>query len=545
MAKRLQHRGGTTSQHSTFTGAVREVTVDTDKNTLVVHDGATAGGHPLATTTNFTSTGIDDNATSTALTINSANNATFSGIVTADEFNLSTSGDIHAGSTASQMTIAGGSNSNVGSNVSFYGSTHASLANVVRFRADASETMRIDSSGNVGIGTTSPAPAVGSDTALEVAGSVSPGLVINDTGQAQKYQLYADSTKFKMSYGSTNFFTYDASNGNIGIGTASPAVTLQVNGGVQIDETSLSLDIKGNSILCADGKVAGFGGDYVNAIYKGTGTEALVFRSNNAERIRIDSSGRLLVNTTSYLQDSDEKLSVNGIGTFQRAGNTAIFNRTGSDGDAIRIEKDGAVVGSIGVKDSAFLYLGNGDTGLKFTNTTDAITPADGSNGTGRNNAIDLGTSSSRFKDLYLGGGLYVGGTGTANKLDDYEEGTWTPAYMDGTGGFNATTLTLISAVYTKIGDLVHLSAIFSLNGSSISVGDSFRISGNPFTAEEGNYRIGSFSVNASVAGNNMAVGTIGAASSDGAGMRAILTQKNGTVSATNSICINVTYQTA
>ena len=40
MAKRLQHRGGTTSQHSTFTGAVREVTVDTDKNTLVVHDGA-------------------------------------------------------------------------------------------------------------------------------------------------------------------------------------------------------------------------------------------------------------------------------------------------------------------------------------------------------------------------------------------------------------------------------------------------------------------------------------------------------------------------
>ena len=44
MAKRLQHRGGTTSQHSTFTGAVREVTVDTDKNTLVVHDGATAGG---------------------------------------------------------------------------------------------------------------------------------------------------------------------------------------------------------------------------------------------------------------------------------------------------------------------------------------------------------------------------------------------------------------------------------------------------------------------------------------------------------------------
>ena len=48
MAKLLQLRGGTTSQHSSFTGAVREVTVDTDKDVVVVHDGSTAGGIPLA-----------------------------------------------------------------------------------------------------------------------------------------------------------------------------------------------------------------------------------------------------------------------------------------------------------------------------------------------------------------------------------------------------------------------------------------------------------------------------------------------------------------
>ncbi len=47
MAKLLKLRGGTTSQHSSFTGAEREVTVDTDKDTLVVHDGSTAGGFPL------------------------------------------------------------------------------------------------------------------------------------------------------------------------------------------------------------------------------------------------------------------------------------------------------------------------------------------------------------------------------------------------------------------------------------------------------------------------------------------------------------------
>lgn len=52
MAEQLQLRGGTTAEHSVFTGAVREVTVDTDKDTLIVHDGATAGGHELAKVAN-------------------------------------------------------------------------------------------------------------------------------------------------------------------------------------------------------------------------------------------------------------------------------------------------------------------------------------------------------------------------------------------------------------------------------------------------------------------------------------------------------------
>ena len=56
MSKLLQLRGGTTSEHSTFTGALREVTVDTTKDSLVVHDGATAGGFPLATTADIGST---------------------------------------------------------------------------------------------------------------------------------------------------------------------------------------------------------------------------------------------------------------------------------------------------------------------------------------------------------------------------------------------------------------------------------------------------------------------------------------------------------
>ena len=44
----VQHRRGTTSQHTTFTGLQGEITVDTTKKTVVVHDGTTAGGIPLA-----------------------------------------------------------------------------------------------------------------------------------------------------------------------------------------------------------------------------------------------------------------------------------------------------------------------------------------------------------------------------------------------------------------------------------------------------------------------------------------------------------------
>ena len=48
MVKTILLRGGTTAQHANFKGYNREITVDTTKKTLVVHDGSTAGGIPLA-----------------------------------------------------------------------------------------------------------------------------------------------------------------------------------------------------------------------------------------------------------------------------------------------------------------------------------------------------------------------------------------------------------------------------------------------------------------------------------------------------------------
>ena len=48
MSFAYQRRRGTTAAHTSFTGLAGELTVDTDKNTVVVHDGSTAGGFPLS-----------------------------------------------------------------------------------------------------------------------------------------------------------------------------------------------------------------------------------------------------------------------------------------------------------------------------------------------------------------------------------------------------------------------------------------------------------------------------------------------------------------
>lgn len=48
MPKQVQFRRGTTAEHATFTGVIGEITVDTTKDTAVVHDGSLAGGYPLA-----------------------------------------------------------------------------------------------------------------------------------------------------------------------------------------------------------------------------------------------------------------------------------------------------------------------------------------------------------------------------------------------------------------------------------------------------------------------------------------------------------------
>ena len=60
MATAIQRRRGTSAQHSSFTGLAGEITIDTTNNTVVVHDGSTAGGHRLAKYSEITSLGDGD-----------------------------------------------------------------------------------------------------------------------------------------------------------------------------------------------------------------------------------------------------------------------------------------------------------------------------------------------------------------------------------------------------------------------------------------------------------------------------------------------------
>lgn len=102
----------------------------------------------------------------------------------------------------------------------------------------------------------------------------------------------------------------------------------------------------------------------------------------------------------------------------------------------------------------------------------------------GTDAAEDLGASAKRYRNLYLSGGLYIGGTASANLLTDYEEGTFTPSLLFGGGntGMNASA----SGSYTKIGRLVTFRGFITLTAKGSSTG-SATIDGLPFTSGSGN----------------------------------------------------------
>jgi hypothetical protein len=344
----------------------------------------------------------------------------------------------------------------------------------------STERMRITSSGLVGIGESSPSFDVG-NTGIHIGGASSPAIRLKSTTTGSgDWEIYADSA----STGGLGFYEhqnnatymYLSEGGLLGISTTSPTKKISASIGLN-DTDGLALEYNGENrggILLNP-----IGGEVRMGAQNSTGTYFTTLYSNGSERMRIDASGNVLVGTTNtdpaFNNVTGQSMAASGQFQVTRDGGTAaLFNRKSSNGEIVSLRKDSATVGSIssstGVTTDLILdprsSFGSGISGAGL-----AILPMDHSQRA--DNHTDLGEASNRWKDLYLSGGAYIGGTGSSNYLNDYEEGTWTPAVANG-------TVTVGNNRYTKIGNIVNLRCQLS-SFSDRSSSAAITISGLPF----------------------------------------------------------------
>ena len=212
-----------------------------------------------------------------------------------------------------------------------------------------------------------------------------------------------------------------------------------------------------------------------------------------------------------------------GTGNLYITSNQLIVNNAAHNENMARFAEDGAVT----LYNNGSAKIATTATGVDVTGTVTANTSGDSNsskglviNTTGTNFESDAGiiqvthagggaTTGGYFMKMKAGGGdkftikgngdvvaagtvtadgVYLGGTGAANKLDDYEEGTWTPT------GSSFTVATIYSAKYTKIGQQVTVVAY--INASS-GTGSPATIGGLPFTSTSGGYSFAGVNITA------------------------------------------------
>tara|TARA_B100001109_G_C18851369_1_gene469410 strand:- start:1070 stop:2131 length:1062 start_codon:yes stop_codon:yes gene_type:complete len=184
---------------------------------------------------------------------------------------------------------------------------------------------------------------------------------------------------------------------------------------------------------------------------------------------------------TRYVNATGDNMS--GALTVDVAAATPLtVDRATSDGTIIDVQKDGTSVATIGNSGSAGIIILNksASSGVGLfgsTNNGGCLLPTN--NTTAVDNAKDLGRSDVRWRNLYLSSGAYLGGTTSANKLEDYEEGTWTPT-IHGGGSFS-----IQNATYTKIGKLVY-AGFYANNTTGVTSTGQFFIS-LPFAVSPSN----------------------------------------------------------
>ena len=217
----------------------------------------------------------------------------------------------------------------------------------------------------------------------------------------------------------------------------------------------------------------------------------------DATAITINSSETVMIGRTStgYANTGAQFTASGAQNIFVADGDFPLgLNRQNDSGIILDIRHDGTNVGSIQERFNN-IQVGTGETNLLFNNGANEISPSSSSGGT-RDNTTDLGANNRRWKDVYVGSSIRIGGTGTANALDDYEEGTFTP---DVKNQSSSSTFSVRIGNYVKIGRLV-LAHFYCDGGNTGTAGSNLVLSGLPFTVDAGSgaVLIGNFASNGS-----------------------------------------------
>ena len=201
--------------------------------------------------------------------------------------------------------------------------------------------------------------------------------------------------------------------GNVGIGTSSPSSYLHIkdsNGGlvqtIEAGDSSAAYtkyinSTTGNGAF-TDGLLVGLDTDE-SATFWLYEADHMKFATNNAERMRIDSSGNLLVGKTAENQNVvGGQIRENGIATFTADGNSALrVHRLTNDGTLAAFIQGGTTVGTIGSGSGVLAIAGPSGNGLSFPNNL--VLPSTSSAGS-KDASTDLGVSYSRFRDGHFSG---------------------------------------------------------------------------------------------------------------------------------------------
>ena len=344
MSTQIQRRRGTTAEHSTFTGVEGEITVDTTKDTAVVHDGTTVGGHPLQkqypplgsaaaptytftgdTNTGIYSPGADQVAVATNglgrlfvdasgnVKIGSTDNSTVATTYVAIGNPGITPGGIQLWSTtAGNSYIQFGDGTNTTDQYRGYlGYVHSSDSLV--FGTSSSERLRITSAGLVGVGTSSPSANLTLKTSagysFQVENASQPVFqVYNDTtastGGAQVIVRDVDGNTGILLDGRDNANSYFNTGGRLGIGNSSPSGLLHLGNGTSNSDIILDKPEAGAGTLKF--YKAGSASAYIQydagedlVYYSPSGSGSQVFYTGGTARVTINNSGSVGIGTTS------------------------------------------------------------------------------------------------------------------------------------------------------------------------------------------------------------------------------------------------------